>query len=299
MDFKIAAFSDDLSSVFSEAAELGARAGLQGLAVRNVAGRPVTSLSGNEIRHVGRAAADAGLAISCIGSQFGRNHYVDHEDSPRQAATLLRDAVNCAEILETRYVRIFAPWLHGQDPLETWAVRPDLVRRLDRLAEWFAPSVALAEQSGTTLMVELEGASYVGQVEEARQLIHTVDSPALALCWDVCNGWWSGEDPLIQGWPSARGLPIVDVQAKDVRHQPNDASRPAFSQVVLGEGDIPYAQIIRNLAESGYGGWFTAERVYHPRKPEEDVSLQRNTLADIASLHQLLRAAYTQPSRSN
>ncbi|MCU1517134.1 MAG: Sugar phosphate isomerase/epimerase [Pseudarthrobacter sp.] len=293
MAFKIAAFSDDLSSVFTEAAELGARAGLQGLAVRNVEGRPVTSLTEDEVRQVGRAAADAGLAISCIGSQFGRNHYLDHEDSPRQAAALLQDAINCAEILETRYVRIFAPWLHGQDPLDTWAVRPDLGRCLDRLAEWLAPAVSLAEQSGTTLMVELEGASYVGQVEEARQLINILDSPAVALCWDVCNGWWSGEDPLIQGWPSARGLPIVDVQAKDARHQPHDTFRPMFSQVVLGEGDIPYARIIRNLAEAGYEGWFTAERVYHPRKPEEDLSLQRNTLADIASLHRLLREAYT------
>jgi sugar phosphate isomerase/epimerase len=293
MAFKIAAFSDDLSSVFSEAAELGAGAGLQGLAVRNVAGRPVTSLADTEIRQVGRAAAGAGLAISCIGSQFGRNHYLDHEDSPQQAAALLRAAINCAEILETRYIRIFAPWLHGQDPLETWAVRPDLGKRLTRIADWLAPAVSLAERSGTTLMVELEGASYVGQVEEARQLINIVDSPAVALCWDVCNGWWSGEDPLIQGWPSARGLPIVDVQAKDARHQLHDPLRPMFSQVVLGEGDIPYARIIRNLAEAGYEGWFTAERVYHPRKPEEDLSLQRNTLADIASLHQLLREAYT------
>lgn|GEM_PF-2052106 len=291
MDSKISAFSDDLSSVFAQAAAVAAEAGVNGLALRNAGGRNVAALDSSEVAEIKRLADSHGLELSALASQVGRNSFLEDEGSAAKAAEQLRPIVDHASFLGTASIRVFGPWLHGKDALQRWAERPALRDRLDEVLEWFAPSVALAEDAGLTLMVELEGASYIGQVAEARELLLSACSPALALCWDVCNGWWSGELPLEEGLSRARDLPIVDVQTKDVRSQPGRPQSPTFDQVVLGEGDLPYAAIVRGLLARGYTGWFTAERVYHPRKPEENPILQRNMLADIRALRSLLANA--------
>ncbi|MCY1199395.1 Xylose isomerase-like TIM barrel [compost metagenome] len=291
MSYKTAAFSDDLSSVFAQAAELAAGAGLDGLAVRNVGGRNIATIGDREVAEVKRVADAHGLEISALGSQLGRNSFLEETNSAKEASELLRPVIDHAAVLGASNVRIFGPWLHCHDPLERWADRPVLADRLEAVAEWLAPSLSIAEEAGVTLMVELEGASYIGQVAEARELLRHVQSTALALCWDVCNGWWAGELPLEEGWPLVRELNIVDVQTKDTRSQTGNPDAPAFEQIALGEGDIPYPAIIGRLFEIGYSGWFTAERVYHPRKPEEDPVLQQNTLGDIRALQAMLSRA--------
>jgi sugar phosphate isomerase/epimerase len=118
-----------------------------------------------------------------------------------------------------------------------------------------------------------------------------VNSPSLALCWDVANGWWSGELPWPDGFAAAQGLTIVDVQTKDTHADPARPERAGFDRAVTGEGDIPYAAILRELAREGYTGYVTAERVHHPSKPEDHPELQRASLADLGNLRTMVEDA--------
>jgi sugar phosphate isomerase/epimerase len=286
--FKVGAFSDDLVSDFEAAARLGAEAGLDGLAVRYVGGRNISDLEADEVRLIKRQAEAHGLEIASVGSPYGREFYIDDDDAQRAAEELLQKMISYAGLLGSRLIRVFTLWLPGQAELPEWTRRPAYPDCLDRLADRLGPSVEMAERAGVTLMLELEGASYVGQVREARQLITRLGSPAVALCWDVCNGWWSGEAPWPDGFAEATQVPIVDVQTKDVPADPADPARPTFGRAVVGEGDVPYRQIIPALIEAGYDGWFTVERVYHPLKPEEHPALQRDALADIRNLQAII-----------
>lgn len=283
---RLAAISDDLDSDFAGAARIAVESGLEGLGVRNVGGRNVSELSLDEARAIRRTADEHGLAVAAVTSPFGRDLHL--EDDDRQQVELLDRVIASADVLGTPLVRVFAPWLRGKDPLPEWWARPDLDAVLPRLAERLAGYARRAERAGVTLMVELEGASFVGRVAEARSVLDAVGSPALALCWDVCNGWWSGELPWEEGWPVARGLPVVDVQTKDVFASPDDPRRPAYQQVVLGTGHLPYDRIVPALLAAGYDGWFTAERVYHPRRPEAEPQLLADVLGDIRALRGLL-----------
>ena len=289
MAYRIAAISDDLSTDFADAARVAEAAGLAGLAVRNVGGINVRDLGLDQLDAI-RSIADAhGLQISAVSSPLGRDSYLDDDAALDRA--LLERMVDVAHVLGAPLVRVFATWLPGKDALPEWADRPRAIP--PAVADRLATLAALARTRGITLMLELEGASFAGTVAEATSILHDVDSPALTLCWDVCNGWWSGEEPWEEGWPLARSLPIVDVQVKDVRVGPD--GRPAFNQVVLGEGDLPYGRILPALVANGYDGWFTAERVYHPRKPESEPQLRADILADIASLHSLLTQTEERP----
>lgn len=294
---KLGVFSDDLATDFSVAARLAAGHGADGIGVRNVGGRKVTDLDLAEVRQIRRTAGEQGLEVAAVGSQFGRNFYLDDDEAQAAAEQLLERAIACADILGTPRIRIFALWLRGQDELPEWSRRPDLTPCLDRLADRLKPFIMTAERAGVTLMVELEGASYVGQVAEARLLLERMGSPSLALCWDVANGWWSGEQPWPDGFAAAQGLNIVDVQTKDVPADPADPARPSFGRAVVGEGDIPYPAILRALAQQGYDGYVTAERVHHPSKPEEQPELQRDSLADLGNLRRMLADAVLKENR--
>src|SRR4051812_15195938 len=260
--------------------------GVDGLGVRHVGGVNIRDLPVDAVRNVRRTADAFGLPIVAVTSPFGRDLYLDDPDGP--AVELLDRMIGYADVLGASLVRVFAPWIRGKDPLPEWAERPDVDAALPRLTERIARYAGRAERAGVTLMLELEGASYVGRVAEARTVIEAVASPALAVCWDVCNGWWSGELPAEEGWAAARGLPIVDVQTKDVAADPDDPRRPTFSQVVLGEGDLPYDRIVPALLAEGYDGWFTVERVYHPRRPEAEPQLLADVVGDIRALRRLL-----------
>jgi sugar phosphate isomerase/epimerase len=296
--YRLAAYSDDLHTDFAAAARLAVELGLDAIGVRNVWGRNVSQLDDAEVRLVKRTADDTGLAISVVGSPYGRGFYIDSDEAQHQAEALLARMARVADILETPLIRVFALWLPGQEPLSEWPRRPQYPDCLDHVVARLTPSVQLAERTGVTMMFELEGASYMGRVAEARQIIERLDSPAVALCWDVSNGWWSGENPWPDGFRLTKGLRIVDVQTKDVYADSQDPARASLERAIVGEGDLPYDRILPALIESGYAGYITAERVHHPGKPEEDLELQRQTVADIENLKRILAAVEVSgPSR--
>jgi sugar phosphate isomerase/epimerase len=280
---RLAAISDDLSSDFADAARVAAELGLDGLGVRHVDGVNVRDLDHASLTGIRRTAGDHSLEISAISSPLGRGLFIESDATASLA--LLDRMIRASELLDCLLIRVFATWLPDQDPLPQWHRRPGVLP--PRVVEQMAAFAERAERAGVTLMLELEGASFVGTVSEARDLLAAVDSPALALCWDVCNGWWSGEVPWPDAWPVARLLPIADVQFKDVLSQADDPTSPRFEQVVLGTGDIPYESIVDALRQDGYEGWFTAERVYHPRRPEAEDHLRADIIADITRLKTL------------
>ena len=292
---RLAAISDDLSSDFADAARLAAALELDGLGVRHVGGRNIRDLDRSEIAAVRRTADRHGLGISAVSSPLGRNLGLDADDAP--ALALLEQMIAYADVLGTDLIRFFACWIPGKEAVTDWWERPDLTLALPQLVDRIGAFAERAERAGVTLMLELEGASYVGQIAEAAALIGELESDSIALCWDVCNGWWSGEHPVADGLGRAIRLPLVDVQAKDVRARAEDPSRPGDGQVALGSGDIDFPTIISTLSQNDYCGWYTAERVYHPRRPEVEHPLQHAMIADLQHLAALL-AAHTPDSYS-
>jgi sugar phosphate isomerase/epimerase len=284
----IAVFSDDFITDFAAAAERAAEIGIQGLAVRNVWGRNVRDLSTEELTRIRKIADTHGLSISALGAPYGRGFFLDEPESRKHAEALLAQMLQCAEVLGTTYIRIFSPWLRGHDAYETWSDRPDYDADLDSLAEQLAPSVRMAERAGMTLIVETEGASYVGQAREARLLIERLDSDALALCWDVANAWRSGERPWPDGFDQATRVRIADVHIKDLYAERANPDRASQRRARAGEGDVPYRTILAALIDQGYTGFFTVERNSHPRRPEDSPELFGDVMADLSNLKSIL-----------
>jgi len=213
--------------------------------------------------------------------------FLTDETDRASGLDIIHRAAERAHILGTGLVRGFALWVEGHDELSTWADRPDVSGLVDRVAERLSPFVTAAEKDGVMLMFELEGASYIGTAGEASLVLPALNTGAAALCWDVCNGWWSGENPL-DALRITGSLPVVDVQTKDALPRRDNPLLPTFDLAVSGSGGVGYDKILPELKGRDGEIWVTVERVHHPRRPEAETKLQQATIADIRAVQRIL-----------
>lgn len=230
------------------------------------------------------ALKGTGLRIPCLGSPYGRDFYIEDEAAQARHEQLLARVIEFAATLEAPFIRIFALWKPDH---ANYLLRPDFGECLGRLVERLTPSVRMAEKAGVVLAVETEGDSYVGQVQEARQLIGAFNSPNLRLCWDVVNGWRCGENPWPVGYAHARGL-YCHVHVKDRLLNP-ESPHLAGNQTAVGTGVVPWTYILNALKADGYDGWFSTERHYPPAtRVEEKPELREPVIADVRGLQALI-----------
>jgi sugar phosphate isomerase/epimerase len=137
-----------------------------------------------------------------------------------------------------------------------------------------------AAKAGVTIAIE----SALPTLEVTR-LIDATRSSHVGAYWDMANGMSLGFDPLED--VRTLGSRISRVHAKEFQ-KPADAgqsrqpgSYPGLNPVVLGQGDVPIADILRELKRVGYKGFITLETgAFGDRK--ESARAARQVLADAA-----------------
>jgi sugar phosphate isomerase/epimerase len=113
-------------------------------------------------------------------------------------------------------------------------------------------------------------------------LIERVAHPALRAVWDFGNAFAAGEDP-------AEGQQQLGQHLGYVHVKDGVLVDGHWRLTRLGEGDVPLARVIRDLAASGYRGGLCVEweRAWHPDLDPADMALpaalaaMRHWLADL------------------
>jgi sugar phosphate isomerase/epimerase len=131
------------------------------------------------------------------------------------------------------------------EPGSSWAAG------LKLFAEELKPVAAHAEKEGVLLLVEPEPGLLIETAAQFEEFMRHVDSPAVALNFDVGHMYCVGEDPPT----TLRRL------AKYVRHihLEDIAATRVHQHLVPGEGAIDFAATLRAVRDIGYNGWVTVE----------------------------------------
>jgi len=118
---------------------------------------------------------------------------------------------------------------------------------------------AKAMPFGVALLVETHDAWSRGRD------IAEITSDGVGVVWDVAHTHRSGESP--RDTLDHIGVPGL-VHVKDAR---------GAELVHFGEGDVPTADAITALADTGYAGWlsFEWEKLWHPDLDDPDIALPR------------------------
>ena len=83
-----------------------------------------------------------------------------------------------------------------------------------------------------------------------------VDSPWLKMLWDPCSGLRAGEPDILAPFPAIQPH-LVHVHAKDILVDP--ALKRGRRYVPIGQGQLPWPQLLSLLLESGYTGAISLE----------------------------------------
>lgn len=131
---------------------------------------------------------------------------------------------------------------------------------LRTFVEEIKPVAEHAEKEGVLLLVEPEPGLLIETAEQFEEFMRHIDSPAVALNFDIGHSFCVGDDP-----PTA-----IRRLAKWLRHVHLEdiAATRVHAHLIPGEGVIDFAATIAALREVGYDGWVTVELYPYVADPD-------------------------------
>lgn len=213
--------------------------GASHIEVRSAWGTNIVDLDEAQLRELKSLLDAADMKVSAIASPIGK---VDVSLPVEHEVERLRRAVNAAQVLESRYIRIFS-FYYGED-VAVESIREAVIERMRALAD-------VAEGSGVVLLHENEKDIYGDIPERVLDIIETVASPALKVAWDAANFVQVGVKPFEDGYAKLR--PHLEYL------QVKDALFSNATVVPAGEGDGDVLRTVEALKADGYTGFASLE----------------------------------------
>jgi len=235
---RVSAFADEISEEPDEQLDCLGALGVRHVEFRSIFGTNVLDLSDAQHEAFRAMLAARGVTLSAIGSPVGKIKITDPFE-PHLAR--FGRAMDLAEFYATPLIRVFSYYLpEGDDPARH---RDEVLRRM-------AAKAGLARKRGLTLVLENEKGIYGDTADRVRDVLDSVDSPALAHAFDPANYLEIGQ-PIDAAWTMLRG------RTKHFHIKDYDAATRTF--VVAGKGGGQIARILAEADAAGFDGFATLE----------------------------------------
>lgn len=246
----------------------------------------------NAAKDAARWAASVGVEIIAL-SPYTTS--INSLDPVLRAAGIeeLRGCIRAAEIIGAGVIRVYAgAWTPGQ---------PDHAAHWQALVAALGDLAATAADAGVTLCVENHFNTMARSAEETARLIRHVDNAAVRVLYDQANLTFTHDEPYTKAL-ELQGDLISHTHVKDLvftdpsreftateTARVKESERAVRSRMV-GDGILPWLEILTALAAAGYDGCLSLEYEYrwHPQDlPEPSVGFRESA----RRLHRLLSAA--------
>ncbi len=236
--FKLSGFADEISPDLNEQLDTLLALGIEHLELRGVWGKNVLALTEQELATVQAGLAQRGIGVSAIGSPIGK---IGINDPFEPHLEDLRRAIEIAERLETRYIRIFSFFVPEG---EADAYRDQVMVRMGAMLD-------AAAEHPVVLLHENERHIYGDIPRRCRDIHETFDSPQLRMTYDPANFVMCGVRPYTEGYPMlAEYIEYMHIKDGDMASQ----------QVVpAGQGDGEVREILADLKRRGFDGFLSLE----------------------------------------
>lgn len=246
----LSGFADEISPDFSEQLRVLDELGISWIELRSAWDTNVLDLSEDQLAEVQRLLAQHRIRVSSIGSPLGKIR-IDEDFAPHLERA--RHALEVAERLDAPFIRLFSFFIPaGEDPASH---REEVLHRMAEFARITAEHNAAHphpdREQAVTLLHENEKEIYGDTPERCRDIVTSVDSPALRLAWDPANFVQVGAAPFDDGYAMLRPY-VVYMQIKD-------ALAADGSVVTAGRGDGQLGQTLDALKADGFDGFFSLE----------------------------------------
>lgn len=240
--FTLSAFADEISPDPREQVAVLKGCGVRFIEFRSIHQTNVLALSDAQIKEFKKLLDGEGFGLSAIGSPIGKVP-VDAPLEPH--LDKFKRAVELCGVLGTPNIRVFSYYPPAGVPFDgNWVpYRDEVIRRMRVKAE-------LAQKAGVTLFHENEHKIYGDSPARVRDLMASVNNPALRSAYDAANWVFCGYDP-VQGWELTKDY-VGHFHIKDWKAGEEHGRIP-------GTGDGNIAHSIRDAVQRGYQGYATME----------------------------------------
>ncbi|MGI8828079.1 MAG: sugar phosphate isomerase/epimerase family protein [Chloroflexota bacterium] len=239
---RVSAFADEISSDLDEQLDALDKAGIHFLELRSVWDTNVLDLDDGQVIEVKQALDAYGVRVAAIGSPLGK---VAIDLPIEEDLSRLDRAIELAGALQTSYIRIFSYYPPGGagSRIDPATYRHEALARLREMARRVSPA-------GLTLLHENDADLYGDTIERCVDVLRSVDSPHLQAVLDPANFILCGQQPYPHGYRALRPW-IKHVHVKD--------ASAAHEVVPAGKGEGLWKDLLKNLRQDGYDGFFSLE----------------------------------------
>lgn len=276
--------TDEVSRDLTVALQFAAEFGIRQVELRNVDGVYCFRHDNEKLKQIHAQLKEHGVRLAildtpvlkCVlpGSKLSAGAPKSIQDAQKdfpvpddqqfaQQMDYLRKAIEAARVLETDRIRIFSYWRVEDREKE----RTRILEGLQRVTE-------VAEKAKVRLCIENEGACNIADCAEGSSALKEIRSPYLGMAWDVVNGSSTGETPYPDGFNRLDKGRVWHLHIKDMLIDPETKRRRVCA---VGDGTIPYHDILPALAKAGYTGALSMETHFSingSREPASRRSIQ-------------------------
>ncbi|MGW5685417.1 sugar phosphate isomerase/epimerase family protein [Nonomuraea sp. NPDC003754] len=236
---RLAVINDEVHQDLSVVARTARSCGFSGIEIRSLANTPPHRLGDEQLAQARRTVSEHGLEVAgfCPPAMKCDLPRTD-EDVGRVRALLIR-AVEQARLLGAPHVRAFTFYRDGApDPVSAAQVAREVLHGVS--------------MSGVQLLVETGTRTNTPTIALIMTFLDVLGHSDVGILWDPGNSVFSGRHraPFPEEYRIGSAL-IRHVHVKD------PAGTTGY--VRLGEGDLPWAEIVAALAADGYEGWLSLE----------------------------------------
>ena len=299
--FTTAMFINELQMPLDEALPTAKDIGVEYVWFASLPGRPpVAEMSDAELDEISRKVADNGLKLMMISaaSPFKFIHLTDLEaDSLAEHPEFrkdLDDLVRSMEIAARLGVGVVSAYSFAWPGEYTadkptwpmrWLTRGGYIADVDmeKLVRAFAMVVEQAESHGVDVSVSMMPWNYTNTTGNFRRLAERISSPRLRVMWGPADNYNCGEADVAQaGFNNVRPY-VHSLHIKDLRV--NDGLQRDFDYQPLGDGDVDYLTVLRNLRDHRSEAILSLATHFRPPSgsPEEAMRINYARLTKLTS----------------
>jgi len=218
-------------------------------------------------RLVRHRSHDLGLMVSQFVAHFMMQDFNRPEslnsDSDMDHIRSVLDIVGLFEECATITIPL-GPFEGGYTPTNN-----DYKSYYDRLVGKLSRLIAIVEQAGCTLAVEILPSALIGGIDGFLRLSEQLKTESLKLNFDTGHAWASKENLYLV--PAKLGKGIAGTHLCDNFQNENLSLRP-------GAGSIDWPRILKALRLSGYDEWFDLEIICRPEMIQKEYREGRDTI---------------------
>ena len=235
-----------------------------------------------ELTALRRQADRLGLRIIALTPYYSRFNDLDCAVRESEIQGICR-VIQYAQALGAEYIRIYAGNFAQGDTDPDGQKRRLLVDSMRRLGD-------RAMEHGVRLVMENHFNTMTVSAADSISLTREINHPAVGILYDQANLTFTGKEPWDQALP-LQFSKIYYTHVKDLVFRegcraftssdvspPKEEERNVVTRIV-GEGVVPWPEILQDMKDRGYRGWFSLEyeRRWHPQDiPDASVGMKQS-----------------------